>query len=219
MQRIPEPELMDDPEQVHNYAEADFGDATRLFLNLFADKFPHHRPHHAVDLGCGPGQITLAFAAAYPGSRVSGIDGARAMLEIAATRSRRQPNLAKRLRWQLTRLPDGGTQNYDTLISNSLLHHLHEPQILWQQIRNWGAAGAAVLVMDLYRPPSHIEAAQIVECYATDAPEILRQDFFNSLCAAFTPQEIRQQLETAGLEDFQVEVVSDRHLAVWGILK
>ena len=219
MQRIPEPELMEEPRQAHSYAEADFSDATRLFIDLFANNFPRHRPRRVVDLGCGPGQITMAFAAAHPGSQITGIDGSNTMLEIATERLRQQSTLTRRVEWWLTRLPDSTTRSYDTLISNSLLHHLHEPQILWRQIQNWGASGAAVLVMDLYRPSSKAEAVRIVERYAADAPEILRRDFFNSLCAAFTREEIHQQLEISGLADFQVKVVSDRHLAVWGILK
>ncbi len=219
MQRIPEPELMNDPRQARSYAQADFSEATRLFLQLFELRFSHHVPHRIVDLGCGPGEITMAFASAYPHSHVTGVDGAGAMLDLANEALRQCPELEKRVEWQLTLLPDASWQTYDTLISNSLLHHLHDPQVLWQQIRNWGTPGAAVLVMDLYRPPSKHAAKSIVEHYAADSPDILQKDFFNSLCAAFTKEEIRQQLEKSGLEAFQVEIVSDRHLAIWGIVK
>ena len=46
----------------------------------------------------------------------------------------------------------------------------------------------------------------------------LRRDFRNSLYAAFTPDEVRQQLGFAGLQGLQVGYVSDRHLAVSGRL-
>ncbi len=49
-------------------------------------------------------------------------------------------------------------------------------------------------------------------------PEVLRNDFRNSLFAAFEPQEVVTQLADAGLETLEVEVVSNRHLAVMGRL-
>ena len=75
-------------------------------------------------------------------------------------------------------LPAAG---YDVIISNSLLHHLHDPAVLWTTLRQVGRPGAAVLVMDLLRPDSPARLAALVETYACDAPEILRRDFANSL--------------------------------------
>jgi hypothetical protein len=45
-----------------------------------------------------------------------------------------------------------------------------------------------------------------------------RRDFFNSLLAAFTPREIEAQLRQAGSSHLEVEVISDRHLIVYGRL-
>jgi hypothetical protein len=46
---------------------------------------------------------------------------------------------------------------------------------------------------------------------------VLKQDFRNSLHAAFEPAEVTEQLQVAGLgQQLSVNVVSDRHLAVWG---
>jgi hypothetical protein len=47
---------------------------------------------------------------------------------------------------------------------------------------------------------------------------VLRRDFRNSLAAAFTLEEIRQQIENAGLAHLAVRAVSNRHLAVSGRL-
>jgi hypothetical protein len=44
----------------------------------------------------------------------------------------------------------------------------------------------------------------------------LQRDFYNSLCAAFTPDEVTAQLAAAGLNSFHVEAIDDRHLAAWG---
>jgi hypothetical protein len=70
--------------------------------------------------------------------------------------------------------------------------------------------------MDLLRPDTREQAAQLVEQYAQNEPEILRRDFFNSLLAAYRLDEVTAQLHQAGLSQLQVKVVSDRHFIVWG---
>jgi 2-polyprenyl-3-methyl-5-hydroxy-6-metoxy-1,4-benzoquinol methylase len=115
-------------------------------------------------------------------------------------------------------LPSGriGEAAYDIVLSNSLLHHLHDPAVPWGTIKSAAKPGATVLVMDLFRPPSEAAAAALVTAHAATAPEVLRRDFHNSLLAAFTPEEVEEQLGAAGLEQLRVERVSDRHLAVGG---
>ncbi|MEJ2032066.1 MAG: SAM-dependent methyltransferase, partial [Deltaproteobacteria bacterium] len=65
---------------------------------------------------------------------------------------------------------------------------------------------------------SREEAAAIVTSYSGNEPAILRQDFFNSLLAAYRSAEVAEQLKQAGLSGLQVKEVSDRHLAVTGVL-
>jgi len=107
---------------------------------------------------------------------------------------------------------------YDTIISNSLLHHLADPGVLWTTILRDGAPGARVFVMDLCRPDSPEQVAALVAEHAQGEPEVLRRDFEHSLYAAYTPEEVRAQLQQAGVGSFHVEQVSDRHLVVWGHL-
>ncbi len=45
---------------------------------------------------------------------------------------------------------------------------------------------------------------------------MLLRDFYNSLCAAFTPAEIEAQLAAAGLPGFTVQTVTDHHLVAFG---
>jgi hypothetical protein len=47
---------------------------------------------------------------------------------------------------------------------------------------------------------------------------VLRRDFEASLYAAFTCDEVRAQLDRAGLSALRVEPIGDRHLVVWGHL-
>jgi hypothetical protein len=89
--------------------------------------------------------------------------------------------------------------------------------VLWETLRQLGAPGAAILVMDLRRPASRAAAAAIVARYAADEAPILKEDFYNSLLAAFTPDEVMAQVAAAQLP-LQVEVSSDRHMLISGHL-
>lgn len=217
MERIPEPELMDEPEQARAYAYADFAEPHQAFIERFHQCFPGHRPRQVLDLGCGAADITIRFARAWPESRLTGVDGAAAMLAFGRE-AIVQAGLDDRIELQQACLPEAALPRraFDTIISNSLLHHLHDPQTLWQAVTHYAAPNAAVFIMDLRRPDSREQAGALVDEYAGTEPEILRRDFFNSLLAAFRPEEITQQLSQAGLALFRVEAMDDRHVIVHG---
>ncbi|WP_018141088.1 trans-aconitate 2-methyltransferase [Thioalkalivibrio sp. ALJ7] len=217
--RRPEPELMLAPEQARAYAEADFAAPHEGFVDAFAEVFPGSVAGPVLDLGCGPGDVSLRFAARYPACEVDGLDGAPAMLAAGDTLMQGHP-AADRVHLAEGCLPEarGPRAPYATLISNSLLHHLHDPSALWQAIRRDGAPGAAVFLMDLRRPDSTDTVQALVAQYAANDPEVLRHDFENSLHAAFTPGEVREQLAAAGLGGFEVRTTSDRHMIIYGRL-
>jgi 2-polyprenyl-3-methyl-5-hydroxy-6-metoxy-1,4-benzoquinol methylase len=220
MQRIPEPELMDEAEQARAYAMADFAEPNARFVEYFEAEFPELRAGAVLDLGCGPGDIVMRLATRRAGLEVHGIDGSAAMLRFASERLHESPELGGRVQFIEGRLP-GATlplPGYDAVVSNSLLHHLHNPDVFWRAVREAGMPGAAVLVMDLFRHASQAAARAIVDQYAAGEPDVLRQDFFASLCAAFEPDEVRAQVRAHGLDDLKVRTVSDRHLLVTGHL-
>lgn len=218
MDRVPEAELMEDSAQARAYAEADFDEPHAMFVRLWEEAFGGDALSGTViDLGCGPADITVRFAERHPGVGIDGLDGSRAMLDCARERLQRH-GLTSRIRLIHTRLPDPDLPSaaYDAVISNSLLHHLHDPAVLWQTIRTCARPGAPVLVMDLMRPETRADAEALVERYAVDAPPVLRHDFLHSLLAAWRPDEVREQLDAAGLPDLEIDTVSDRHLIIRG---
>ncbi|WP_341328591.1 methyltransferase domain-containing protein [Methylotuvimicrobium sp. KM2] len=216
LQRILEPELMEDPKQVQAYAQADFSEPNEHFMqNLKALVGVKDFQGHALDLGCGPGDISCRFARAYPSSRVDALDGASAMLDYAE--SIVPSDLSARVCFIHGKLPTVSLprSRYDLIFSNSLLHHLPEPQALWNFVKRYAGNGTRIAIMDLFRPQSVQQAKEIVEMYAATEPEILQRDFYHSLLAAFTPEEIEEQLREAGL-NFEVERISDRHVFISG---
>lgn len=217
MNRIPEPELMNDAGQAQAYALADFSEPHDLFVATFRARFPQHAPRRVLDLGCGPADIALRFARAYRRCTVLGVDAADAMLRHgrAAAAGAGLTERVSLVRGYLpeVRLP---ARDFDTVISNSLLHHLRDPQSLWATLAASAAPGAAVFVMDLMRPADRAAAQALVADHAGGEPEILKRDFYHSLLAAYTRDELRAQLARAGLGEFKVQAVSDRHLIAWG---
>jgi SAM-dependent methyltransferase len=218
MERIPEPELMDDEAQARAYAEADFEEPHSRFVAQLRERLPGlPAAGTALDLGCGPADVTLRVARAFPGWSIDGLDGSAAMLRYGRAAVARA-GVAPRVTLVQARLPDACAPRdcYDLVFSNSLLHHLRDPLVLWQCVGRWLAPGGAVFVMDLMRPESPAAAQQLVDTYAAGEPDILRRDFFNSLRAAYRVEEVRQQLRVAGLAPLSVASASDRHFVVWG---
>jgi ubiquinone/menaquinone biosynthesis C-methylase UbiE len=218
MKRIPETELMNDTAQAQAYAEADFSEPHDAFVAHFSACFPDFSNGEVLDLGCGTADVTLRFARAFPKTHITGVDGAQAMLNIALSDVQSQ-GLTQQITLITCTLPDKNLlkHRYDALISNSLLHHLSEPIVMWQTIGQCAKPGAAIFVMDLLRPMSVENAKELVKKYAADASSILQKDFYNSLLAAYSVEEIQQQLKHTGLECLTIEIVSDRHWIAWGI--
>lgn len=209
---------MEAEDQVKAYAQADFSEPHDQFIQHIQQCLPAgFLPDNALELGCGPGDITRRFARVFPTCTIDAIDGSQAMLDYAQVAL--PIELQPRINYCLGRIPDYQPRlaTYQLIFSNSLLHHLPDPAVLWRTIRACTGPGSRVFIMDLLRPSSETAAVELVEFYAADEPEILQRDFYHSLLAAFTLAEIQQQLQAAALP-FNVIQVSDRHVFISGNL-
>lgn len=232
MERICEPELMDDPHQAQTYALADFEDSDRAFtahiLALLAGRPSGRAVGTILDLGCGPGNISFLLAEALPHTPVLGVDGAGAMLALAEARQGQAPERWAHLHFHQALLPLTAETlatlaapfdpPYDLIVSNSLLHHLHDPAVLWRTVRALGGPGTLVVVRDLRRPPHARALEALVAHHGAEFPPVLRRDYANSLAAAFLPEEVEAQLAAAQLGTLKVTSVDDRYLDVGGLL-
>ena len=223
MQRVPEPELMDDADQARAYAAADFtaGDQQTIALirALVSKTATGASPSRVIDLGCGPGNITLRLGEVFPEAEVIGVDGADAMLKLARARASAQDCRVQFLEFPLQRLNDSSlVGTADLIVSNSLLHHLHQPDLLWTLTRTLARPGCRVLHRDLRRPSSPAELDRLQRRHLPDAPQVLIHDFRASLAAAFEPEEVESQLRNAGLTRLTVVAEDDRYLVVSGLV-
>jgi 2-polyprenyl-3-methyl-5-hydroxy-6-metoxy-1,4-benzoquinol methylase len=218
MERVLEPELMDDPEQAKAYAAADFSQENQGFVDRFREYFPDFREGHVIDVGCGPGDIPIRFARALPTCRITAIDASAPMVQLAE-RAVQEAGLSERIVVRCERFQDtAGSNQADAGISNSLLHHVPNPLQFWNKLRRLVKPGSPILVMDLLRPESPEEAQAIVDRYAAGASEILRRDFYNSLLASFTEDEVTTQLARMNLTRLLIDLPDDRHWVVGGII-
>ena len=220
LKRQVEPELMNATDQVEAYAAADFSHSDQALVEWIAQRFPAGLGERVIDLGCGPGNIALLLVKRWPQLEVLGVDGAPKMLAVAKERAQFLPSdQARRLEWQQACLPDptlpGGVS---AVVSNGLLHHLHEPAVLWNSIKHVAAPGCVVVIHDLRRPHNEGELQQLVERHAATAPAVLKRDYEASLRAAFSAEEVQQQLQQAQLPQLKVMEREDRYLTVWGQL-
>ena len=218
MERTLEPEIMDDGEQSLAYAKADFSTSNQWFVDHLLADHPEAL-QNVIDIGCGPCDVMVRLADAHPDIRITAIDGSAAMIELASEAVRMAHHEARIVPLQ-GYIPGLALRehSFDAILSKDLLHHLPDPMALWSEARRLGRQGAAVYVMDLIRPATQQAARDIVETVAPNEPPILKEDFYNSLCAAFTIDEAEAQVRQAGLL-LQVSRISDRHMLINGTLR
>jgi ubiquinone/menaquinone biosynthesis C-methylase UbiE len=217
MDRVLEPEIMDGELEAAAYARADFSDSNQWYVEHLIREFGKHL-NDVIDLGCGPADVPVRIAKAHPAARVTAVDGSAEMLKIAA-QAVSAAQVEDRVTLHQGLLPGLALleHTFDAILCKDMLHHLPDPQVLWGEAKRLARPGAVMYVMDLMRPDSPLEAREIVEMVSANEDPILKEDFYNSLCAAFTVEEIRAQLRAANL-NLHVEQVTDRHMRIKGHL-
>ena len=222
IQRTPEPELMNEPQQVQAYAAADFASSDQALVGRIDQllQVAGRGPAEGdclIDLGCGPGNISERLARRWPSCTVVGVDAAELMILQPEARRKRDNLSAERLRYVVAALPWRAPRLQASLIvSNSLLHHLHDPQKLWGCLPALAGSQCLLLHRDLRRPSTSEQLDLLCQRYAADAPQVLQRDYRASLQAAFTVEEVKAQLRDAQLDHLQVRDLEDRYLEISG---
>jgi trans-aconitate methyltransferase len=188
MIRRPEPEIMLDQEQSEAYFNNDRDKPKRLFGHFHIKMMEPIGSGSIVDLGCGPGDLTLEVSRMNPDATIHGIDASPAMLGLAT--STEQVSFKQMM---ITDVAD----KYDRVISSMTLHHIHEPLDFWNTVKR--ISPRDVFVFDMVRPKDEMELRSIVEANGPFTDKVFKLDFENSLRACFTIEEITEQLAASGL--------------------
>jgi len=113
---------------------------------------PLDGPSSIVDLGCGPGTVTLLLAERWPGARIVGVDGSADMLATA-----RVNDLDGGIDWIEADIGAWRPSGEDLVFSNAALHWLDDHESLlggWLDAMPSGAV-LAFQVPDNFAQPSH----------------------------------------------------------------
>ena len=206
---------MTDDAQCQAYASADFGVSNQAFVEIVRELIPPTAAN-VLDLGCGPGDVMIRLARACPSLKITAVDGSPAMIQLvqSAIEESGLSMTITALQGYVPGLPLP-VGHFDAVLSKDFLHHLPDPMALWHEVRRLIRPGGFICVMDLWRPDSPEAAQEIVQAVAANEPDVLKTDFYNSLLAAFTPEEIREQLKAAAL-NLDVTMSGDRHMLIKG---
>lgn len=194
MARIPETEVMNDPSSVDAYTlETQYGGLASYLMQRLA---PSESTLSIADIGCGPCGYYNQLVSTYPNSVFTGYEASTLMIEKA--------NLVvnpEKVTLVNSFIPDATlpSQTYDIVISSLFLHQLPDPAPCWNTIKQIGKPGAKFYVFDLLRVEDSATCWGIVNGFTPTAPDVFKTDFYNTLRASFTVEEIQQQLLDAGL--------------------
>lgn len=222
--REPEPDRLNDEPNAAAYAAANFSEVNAKFVAAVTASLAASSTRLTsassservmIDLGCGPGDITTALARKLPTWRIIGVDAAEPMFAIG----RRRCDGVGNVQLELARIESfRPVAPADAVVSNTVLHEVYDPAAFWACVKRSGRCNALVHVRDLVRPDSDASAKKLVSRHAASERAALREAFYRSLLAAWTLEELRQQLDGAGLSGFTITPVSDHHVDIVGRL-
>lgn len=213
--RILEPEVMDTEEDAIEYNSIPNNDVNAAFVEEVLKLSPINA-NRLVDLGSGPAHIPILFALKRPQLRITAVELAENMIEIAQ-QNIKNANVADRIiiKKQDIKYTMLEQKSFDIVISNSCIHHIHNPIELFAEAKRLVSKGGVIYFKDLLRPKSLPELEHLVSKYAHDANQYQKTLFRNSLHAALTLDEVKANVETAGLSKAEIKQTSDRH---WSLI-
>jgi ubiquinone/menaquinone biosynthesis C-methylase UbiE len=208
--RILEPEVMEDREEAVEYDAMDHSAVNRQFVLDLIAAGPIGTD--CLDLGTGTALIPVELCAQNKSVRVMASDASSMMLDVArynleanSLMARVQLHLgdAKKLVFE---------DNYfDTVISNSLVHHLPSHESFLSEVMRVVRTGGLVFIRDLVRPDTLEDVETLVAKHAANESEHSKQMLRQSLIAALRLDEIQALAVDAGLDHDCVRLTSDRH--------
>ncbi|MEI8210666.1 MAG: class I SAM-dependent methyltransferase [Planctomycetota bacterium] len=218
--RTLEPEFMDDRAEAVDYNDMDFREVNEGFVrDLIASARLTALPdpesplgRDILDLGTGTARIPIELCKTESHVRVMAADAAVEMLELARynievhsmlDRIQLHHGDAKKLIFQ--------KEYFDTVMSNSLIHHLPSHDGFFREVLRVLRPGGFLFVRDLYRPSSDAEVERLVKEHAGQENERSQQLFRQSLHAGLTVAELSEIVAPFGIPSEAIAMSSDRH--------
>lgn len=212
--RKPEPEVMESADEVDVYSSA----AAQKHLDAIDNTLIDHIARLEVasgrllDVGCGPGNIALKIARRLPQMRVTGVDFSLNMV-LAGRAAAATQQLSSRvdfLAGDAKKLPFAD-RTFDFVLSNSVLHHLHDPMGMLNEMRRAVKPGGVVLLRDLRRP-GRLTHQLHAWWHGRHYSGLMRKLFTDSVRAAYTGVELTRMLSNSTLAGAHIFYHERTHL-------
>ncbi len=210
MDRILEPEVMDTWLEATAYDAMDFTGVNAAFAADAIEIDPD--AVKILDVGTGTARIPILMCQQRPQYLITGVDLAQSML-IIGQRNVEEAQLTQRIRLERVdskRMPYPDLE-FDTIISNSLVHHLPDPLVFFQEVSRLIRPGGALLIRDLIRPESERLVNDLVDRLGSDYDPRQQQLFRDSLKAALTIVEVQTLIDRVGLPLVRLTQTSELH--------
>jgi ubiquinone/menaquinone biosynthesis C-methylase UbiE len=215
LERVLEPEVMNDLQEAIEYHDMDFTEVNRAFVQdllAFAAQEDRSLGRDILDLGTGTARIPVELCLQAPSLRVMAADASSEMLELARYHIEINHMLD---RIQLHRTDAKklvfGPNFFDAVISNSLVHHLPQSEAFFAEALRVLRPGGLLFVRDLFRPSSQEQVESLVAQHAGSESPRSQQLFRQSLQAALTTEELAKILAALGVDASYIQMTSDRH--------
>jgi ubiquinone/menaquinone biosynthesis C-methylase UbiE len=210
--RVLESEAMDTADEARDYDLMDHHTVNTRFVSDFLSVHKRCRGGEILDVGTGPAQIPIALCQADQRARVLGVDLAEQML-VRARANVEQAGFSTRIRLERSDAKGlaFGDGTFEGVISNTIVHHIPEPEPALGEMARVVAPGGTLFVRDLYRPEDEETVALLVALYTVGEPPAARALFEASLHAALTVEEVQEIVTRLGLPPEDVRMTSDRH--------
>ena len=216
LSRVPEPEIMDSQEEAIAYDDMDHTLVNGRFVDdlLAAMESSNNGSTdvEVLDLGTGTARIPIMLCDATEDLRVFAVDLSVAMLDIARLNIELSPWLERIMlgRCDAKEL-DLEDNRFDVVMSNSIIHHVPDPQTTFSEAVRVCRSGGLLFFRDLLRPESEHAVHELVETYAGKEAEHARKMFDDSLRSAFSIAEIQNIVNQHGFNADSVSQTTDRH--------
>jgi ubiquinone/menaquinone biosynthesis C-methylase UbiE len=223
LQRVLEPEVMDTAQEASDYDAMDHREVNARFVDDLLAAQPS--PGRVLDVGTGTALIPIELCKRAPGASVDAIDLAAHMLELAK-RNVARAGLEGRVHLALQDAKKAGWPEgaFDTVMSNSIVHHIPDPRDVLAEMWRLTRAGGVLFVRDLARPDGDGRVRELVAAYAAVPANLARHEsglrgmherqrdlFEASLRAALTVDEVQAMVARLGIAASDVRMTSDRH--------
>jgi len=218
--RVLEPEVMDTAEEALDYDRMDHGTVNLRFVADFlaaakSHGIPLDSGSRLFDAGTGTARIPIVLVQAGCAAQIVAADAAAEML-ILARENIHRAGLASHIspvQRDCKALPEAA-ETFDAVISNSIIHHIPAPGLVFAECWRILQTGGLLFVRDLLRPDTEDDVEQLVRLYAGTESARQQQLFRQSLHAALTVEEVAGLLEPLGVRGDSVQPTSDRHWTV-----